>query len=171
MILCKALPGNVGGWNFEWGGYNCTFVEIGGNDAYLQHLFVHETGHAIIRSLSHTDPGQSFLAEWTALTPEDVLEAVEKGTADGKNAITVEFTPDDKSGNVCYVSPYAMKNPEEDRAETLAAFYSGPFAGTDENLFTENCPVLRAKAAFWGTMIRRAFQLADSVALPLDSIE
>ena len=168
VFLCGRIPGNTAGWNYEWGGYNCTFMEIGGVEPYMKSLFMHETGHAISRCVSRVPSGPDLLEKWVAATPEDVMKAVEKGTVDGKNAITVEFTPYDRDGNVCFVSDYAMKNPEEDRAETLAAVFTERDGGGDGNLFSH--PVLYRKALLWEEMIRTAFGIGESVSLPFDDL-
>ncbi len=166
VLLCQTIPGNMQGISFQVGGYNCIFVEIGGNDSFYTNIFIHEVGHAISQCVYKTNP--ELLDGWMKLTPDNVREAVEKGTADGINSLTVEFTPDDKKGNVCYVSAYAMKNPEEDRAETLAKLYDLLFIEKDKSLFAHE--VLKKKALYWAKMIRETFPLDSGTVLPFDSI-
>ena len=102
-------------------------------------------------------------------TPRDVLDAVEKGTLDGVNALTIEFTPYDPSGRVCYVNNYAMSNPEEDRAETFSKFYIHYYRGETPALYTDNA-VLKNKILHWDKMIRATFGLPSSVSLPFDAL-
>lgn len=165
VFLCESIPGNVAGYNFEFDSYNCIFMEIGGNDSYYTSTFFHEIGHAIDRCVMRSHP--ELIDEWDALTPAEVRAAVERGTVDGTNAITVEFTPDDKSGNVCYVAPYAMTNAEEDRAMTFASFYETVYEKEDASLFSHE--VLKKKAAHFGKMIHAAFPLNEGTVLPFDS--
>jgi hypothetical protein len=166
VLLCDQIPGNVEGLSFEFGGYNCIFVEIGGNDSVYTHIFMHEAGHAIDNLVKSKHP--ELIDEWLQLTPQDVREAVEKGTVDGKNALTIEYSPDDRVGPVCYVSAYATTNPEEDRAETLAKFFQTIYVEKDDSLFSHE--VLKKKARQWGKMIRVVFDLDESVPLPFDGI-
>ncbi len=167
VFLCDIIPGNAEGLSFEYGGYNCIMVEINGNDEYCSDIFIHELGHAINHCTLRKHP--ELFEEWMKLTPQDVLDAVENGTLDGVNALTVEFTPYDKSGEVCYVSSYALSNPEEDRAETIAKFYDEVYMGQPVEMFSHD--VLKQKALFWGKMIRMTFELDDDVELPFDVLK
>ena len=166
VFLCESVPGNVGGVSFEFGGYNCIILEIGGVDSYFTYLFYHEVGHAISRRISKSDP--RWEEEWRNLTPPAVLEAVEKGTLDGKNALTVEFTPDDPKGEICYVSAYARTNPEEDRAETLAFLFASYDKKEEKDLFSHK--VLREKGAYWAKMIRAFFSLQSGEKIPFEAL-
>ena len=164
VILCEDIPGSVAGWNFEWAGSNVIVIEIDCSPEIYTHNFVHETGHAIDRIVYKT--ASALIGEWDSLTPGYVIEALERGTVDGVNVITNEFTPYDKSGNVYYTNYYAMTNPEEDRAETIAYFYNAVFLGEDPGLFAHEG--LKNKALHWAKMIRAAFSLGDETALPFD---
>ena len=165
VLLCDKIPGNVAGFCIESGGYNCIALEIGGNESYYTGLFFHEISHAIDNRVIKAHP--ELISEWETLTPESVRAAVEKGTVDGKNALTVEFTKDDKNHEVCYVSPYAMKNSAEDRAETFGTFYGTVYTNKDTSLFSNE--VLKKKAEHLGKMIRATFPLKDGTFLPFDS--
>ena len=166
VFLCESIPGNIGGVSFEFNGYNCIILEIGGEDSYFTYLFYHEVGHAVSRCIARSYP--KWEEEWSNLTPPSILAAVEKDTLDGKNALTVEFTPDDPKGEICYVSTYARANPEEDRAETLAFLFVSYDKKEEKGLFSHE--VLQKKAAYWAKMIRETFFLQQGERIPFENL-
>lgn len=74
-----------------------------------------------------------------------------------------DLPPDDRTGNVCYVSAYAIKNPEEDRAETLAKLFDTVYAEHDGSLFAHE--VLWKKGTHWEKMIQETFSLPEETEL------